>query len=421
MTATEPHQRLAAPARSGKWFVFIAVFIDMIGIGMAFPVLPILVGNYTTSTAAQTHWAITLSVTYSLMQFLCAPLLGAISDRFGRRPVLIAAIVGLGIHYFLIATAVSLWIMLFARIMGGITGASFSVANAYLADISPPEERAKSFGLIGAAFGLGFILGPPLGGMLGALDTPLHLQLPFYAAAALSFANALYGYFFVPESLPPSRRGQFSLAKANPFRALIALVQHHAVGSLVIVFALFSLAHMAMIQNWALYTHFRFGWGTYENGILLSCVGLISTVVQGFLLGRLVKRFGEERLALTAIGINVFVQTGYGLAQQGWMMFPILFCSVLTFTTGPAIQGVVSKSADPTEQGITLGAMQSINSLAAVVGPLIAGQILAQVSSLPHTDLRVGAHFFFCASLNLLAFLLAWRRLSRPVATAPSL
>jgi DHA1 family tetracycline resistance protein-like MFS transporter len=416
MTEAEPSLRRAAPARSGKWFVFIAVFIDMIGIGIAFPVLPILVGNYTTSTAAQTHWAIALSVTYSLMQFLCAPLLGAISDQFGRRPVLIAAIVGLGIHYFVIATAASLWIMLFARILGGVTGASFSVANAYLADISPPEERAKSFGLIGAAFGLGFILGPPLGGMLGAID----LQLPFYAAAALSFVNALYGYFFVPESLPRSRRGQFSFAKANPFRALIALVQHHAVGSLVIVFALFSLAHMAMIQNWALYTHFRFGWGTLENGILLFCVGLISTVVQGGLLGRLVKRFGEERLALTAIGINVLVQTGYGLAQRGWMMFPILFCSVLTFTAGPAIQGVVSKSADPTAQGVTLGAMQSINSLAAVVGPLIAGQILAQVSSLPPTDVRVGAHFFFCASLNLIAFFLAWRRLFRPAVAAPS-
>ena len=417
MNEAKPPSHRAVPVQSGKWFVFVAVFLDMIGIGMAFPVLPILVGQYTNgNTALQTHWAIALSVTYSLMQFLCAPLLGAISDRFGRRPVLIAAIVGLGIHYFLIATAVSLWIMLFARIMGGITGASFSVANAYLADITPPEERAKSFGLIGAAFGLGFICGPPLGGILGAID----LQLPFYAAAALSFVNALYGYFFVPESLPRSRRGEFSLAKANPFRALIALVQHHAVGSLVIVFALFSLAHMAMIQNWALYTHFRFGWGTFENGFLLFFVGLISTVVQGGLLGRLVKRFGEERLALTAIGINVLVQTGYGLAQRGWMMFPILFCSVLTFTTGPAIQGVVSKSADPTAQGVTLGAMQSINSLAAVVGPLIAGQILAQVSALPPTDIRVGAHFFFCATLNLLAFLLAWRRLSRPVAAAAS-
>jgi MFS transporter, DHA1 family, tetracycline resistance protein len=403
-----------ARLRSGKWFVFVAVFLDMVGIGMAFPVLPILVGEYTTSNEAQTHWAIGLSVTYALMQFLCAPLLGAISDRFGRRVVLIAAIIGLGFHYILIATAVSLWIMLVARILGGITGASFSVANAYLADISAPEDRAKSFGLIGAAFGLGFICGPPLGGMLGAID----LHLPFYVAAGLSLLNALYGYFLVPESLPPDRRSELRLAKANPFRALAALVRHHAVGSLVIVFALFALAHMAMIQTWALFTHFRFGWGTFENGMLLLCVGLLSTLVQGGLLGRLVKRFGEERLALTAIGSNVLVQTAYGLAPQGWMMFPILFASFLIFTAGPSIQGVVSKTMGPAEQGVTLGAMQSINSLAAVIGPLIAGQILAQVSSLPPMDFRVGAHFFFCAALNLAAFLLAWRRLSRPVVHA---
>jgi DHA1 family tetracycline resistance protein-like MFS transporter len=344
------------------------------------------------------------------MQFLFAPLLGAVSDRFGRRIVLITAIVGLGVHYILIATALSLWIMLVARILGGITGASFSVANAYLADISRPEERAKSFGLVGAAFGLGFICGPPLGGVLGAID----LHLPFYAAAALSLLNALYGFFFVPESLPPERRGNFSLAKANPFSALIALVRNHAIGSLVIVFALFALGHMAMIQTWALFTHFRFGWGPFENGILLFFVGVLSTVVQGGLLGRLVKRFGEERLALVAVGSNVLVQTAYGLAPQGWMMFPILFSSFLIFTAGPSIQGVVSKSMGPTEQGVTLGAMQSINSLAAVIGPLIAGQILASVSSLPPADVRVGAHFFFCAALNLAAFLLAWHRLARP-------
>jgi DHA1 family tetracycline resistance protein-like MFS transporter len=414
-TASSP--RPDASVRSGKWFVFVAVFIDMVGIGIAFPVLPILVGNYTSSPAAQTHWAITLSVTYSLMQFLCAPMLGAISDRFGRRPVLIAAIIGLGIHYMMIATAQSLLVLLVARLMGGVTGASFSVANAYLADITRPEDRAKSFGLIGAAFGLGFICGPPLGGVLGGID----LHLPFYAAAGLSFVNALYGYFAVPESLPKERRSAtVNWGKANPFRALTALVQHHSVGSLVIVFTLFSLAHMAMIQTWALYTHFRFGWGTRENGFLLFFVGLLSAVVQGGLMGRLVKLFGEERLALTAIGVNIFIQLGYGLAQAGWVMYPILFCSFLTFTASSAIQGVVSKSTNATEQGVTLGAMQSINSLAAVVGPLIAGQILAQVSALPPTDVRVGAHFFFCASLNLLAFLVAWRRLSRPVATATS-
>jgi DHA1 family tetracycline resistance protein-like MFS transporter len=410
MTQAEPAISRAVTSSSGKWFVLAAVFIDMVGIGIANPVLPILVGEYTTSNAEQTHWAVALSVVYGLMQFLCAPLFGAVSDRFGRRPVLLLAIAGLGVHYILIATAPSLWIMLFARILGGITGASFSVANAYIADISPPEERAKSLGLIGAAFGLGFICGPPLGGVLGAVD----LHLPFYVAAGLSFLNVLYGFFFVPESLPVERRGRLSLAKANPFRALIALVQNQAVGSLVIVFALFALGHMSMIQTWALFTHFRFGWGTRENGYLLAFVGVISTVVQGGLLGRLVKRFGEERLALMAVGSNVLVLTAYGLAPAGWMMYPILFSSVLIFTAGPSIQGVVSKTMGPAEQGVTLGAMQSINSLALVIGPLIAGQILASVSDLPPSDIRVGAHFFFCAALNLAAFLLAWRRLSRP-------
>ncbi len=405
MSDTSPH----AGQKRGKWFVLSVVFFDMVGIGIAFPVVPILLGEYTDSPELQTYWFMALSVGYGLMQFLFAPLLGAISDRFGRRTVLIAAIVGLGIHYILIATATHIWVLLAARLMGGITGASFSVANAYLADISTPEDRAKNFGLVGAAFGLGFICGPLLGGFLGGID----LQLPFYAAAVLSFANALYGYFVVPESLPPENRRAFSLKRANPFVALINLVRHKAIGSLVIVFALFTMAHMTMIQTWVLYTHFRFNWGPWENGMLLGCVGLLSVLVQGGLIGRLVKRFGEERLALTAIGINVFVQMAYGLAQSGWMMFPILFCGFLIFTAGPAVQGVVSKSADPSTQGVTLGSLQSINSLAMVIGPLIGNAILAQVAHLPPSDIRVGASFFFCAALNLAAFLLLWWRLRR--------
>jgi MFS transporter, DHA1 family, tetracycline resistance protein len=287
----------ARPASAkGMWFVLSAVFIDMVGIGIAFPVLPVLIGDYTPDRAEQAYWFTALTAAYGVMQFLCAPILGAISDRFGRRPVLIAAIVGLGIHYILIAIAPSLWVMLLARLLGGITGASFSVANAYLADVSPPEERAKSFGRIGAAFGLGFICGPPLGGVLGEID----LHLPFYVAAGLSFVNAIYGYLVVPESLPPERRSGFSVYKANPFRALIALVRTHAIGSVVIAFTLYILAHSTMIQTWVLFTHFRFGWTTLNNGILLGCVGLLSAVVQGGLLGRLVKWLGEERLGLIA-------------------------------------------------------------------------------------------------------------------------
>jgi DHA1 family tetracycline resistance protein-like MFS transporter len=404
------------PQRGNVWFVLVAVFIDMVGIGIAIPVLPVLIGAYTASREMQAYWYMGLSAAYGLMQFLCAPMLGAISDRFGRRPVLIAAIIGLGIHYFLIAIAPSLFFMLLARLIGGITGASFSVANAYLADITPPERRAKNFGLVGAAFGLGFICGPMIGGILGGID----LHLPFYVAAGISALNALYGFLIVPESLPPQRRSGFSIAKANPFRALIALIRNHAVGSLVIVYAFYFIAHMTMVQSLVLATHFRFGWGTFQNGLLLFCVGLLSTIVQGGLIGRLVKRFGEERLVLMAVGSNVIIQTLYGVAPQGWMIFPILFAGFLTFTAGPSIQAVVSKSADPSTQGVTMGALQSISSVAAVLGPLIGNALLAQVADLPPGDIRLGVNFFACAVLNLLAFAIAWRRLARPVGAAAS-
>jgi DHA1 family tetracycline resistance protein-like MFS transporter len=414
MTRTESSP--STPQRGSVWFVLIAVFIDMVGVGIAIPVLPVLIGAYTESRELQAYWNMGLSAAYGLMQFLCAPMLGAISDRFGRRPVLIAAILGLGIHYFLIATAPSLMIMLMARLIGGLTGASFSVANAYLADITPPEQRAKNFGLVGAAFGLGFIFGPMIGGLLGGID----LHLPFYVAAGISLVNAIYGYLMVPESLPPERRSGFSLAKANPFRALIALIRNHAVGSLVVVYAFYFVAHMTMVQSFVLATHFRFNWGPFENGLLLFCVGLLSTIVQGGLLGRLVKRFGEERLVLMAVGSNVIIQTLYGVIPQGWMMFPVLFAGFLTFTAGPSIQAMVSKSAEPGTQGVTMGALQSIGSLAAVIGPLLGNALLAQVAELPPGDIRLGANFFACAVLNLLAFMIAWRRLARPVAAAAS-
>ncbi len=414
---SNPQTSPQPPARSASvWFVLIAVFIDMVGIGIAIPVLPILIGAYTENREMQAWWNMGLSVAFGLMQFLCAPMLGAISDRFGRRVVLIAAIIGLGIHYLLIAIAPSLGIMLVARLIGGITGASYSVANAYLADITPPEARAKNFGLVGAAFGLGFICGPILGGVLGGID----LHLPFYVAASLSLVNAVYGFLAVPESLPPERRTGFLFTRANPLRALNNLVRNHAVGTLVIVYAIYFVAHMTMIQSWVLATRFRFGWGTVENGALLFCVGLLSTIVQGGLIGRLVKRFGEERLVLMAVGSNVVVQTLYGLVPQGWMMFPVLLASVLTFTAGPSIQAVVSKSTDSSTQGITLGALQSISSLAGVIGPALGNSLLAQVSNLPPGDLRLGINFFACAVLNLIAFAIAWRRLMRPVAAAVS-
>jgi len=391
--------------RAGLPFIFVVVFIDVLGIGIALPVLPLLVGEFTASRELQSYWYGALVVTYGLMQFFCAPLLGALSDRFGRRPLLLWSLLGLGTHFLLLALAPSLPLMLAARIVGGAAGASFAVANAYASDVSTTEQRAKAFGLIGAAFGLGFIFGPMIGGLLGSID----LRLPFYAAAGLSLLNATYGYLIVPESLPRERRAPFSLARANPFAALLALTRHREVGSLVIVFALIVMAQLMLQFTWVLYTHFRFGWGPRENGFALFCVGLVATLVQGALLGPLLRRFGEVRLVLAGVGVGAIAYLLYGLAQHGWMMYAVIVGNFLSFAAGPALQSIVSNAVDPSEQGVTMGALNSINSIMFVVAPAIGTPLLAQVSHLPPSDWRVGATFFVSAVLQLVAFWLARR------------
>ena len=386
-------------------FILVVVFVDVLGIGLAMPVLPMLVGDYTTSRELQSYWYGILVVVYGLMQFFCSPLLGALSDRFGRRPVILASIFGLGLHYLLLAIAPSLWFMLLARVLGGITGASFSVANAYASDVTPAEGRAKGFGLIGAAFGLGFICGPMLGGILGSID----LHLPFYVAAALALCNGLYGAFVVPESLPAERRAAFSLRRANPFTALLALSRHREVGRLVVVFALCILAQLILQTTWVLFTHFRFGWGPRENGFALFCVGLVAAVVQGGLLGRLLRWVGEVQLALIGLFVGIIAYLAYGLAQQGWMMYAIIVGNFVSFAAGPALQAVVSNAVGPAEQGVTMGALTSINSIMFVLAPAIGTPLLAMVSQLPPLDWRVGATFYVSAVLQAIAFVIARR------------
>ena len=396
-------------------FILVVVFIDVLGIGIALPVIPMLVGLYTPNRELQAYWYGLLVVAYGVMQFFCAPLLGALSDRFGRRPILLWSLLGLGLHFLLLGLAPSLSLMLLARIVGGTAGASFSVANAYASDVTPPERRAKSFGLIGAAFGLGFIFGPMLGGLLGSID----LHLPFFAAAALSLINAVYGYLVVPESLPRERRAPFSLSRANPFAALLALARHREIGSLVAVFALIVLAQLILQVSWVLHTHFRFGWGPRENGFALFCVGLIAAIVQGGLLSALLRRFGDVRLVLTGLAVGSCAYLLYGLAQQGWMMYAIIIGNFLSFAAGPALQGVVSNAVDPTEQGVTMGALNSINSIMFVVAPLIGTPLLALVSQLPSSDWRVGAPFYVSAALQIVALLVARRHFAvRRIAAA---
>jgi DHA1 family tetracycline resistance protein-like MFS transporter len=407
-----PLQQSQAARPAALPFILVSVFIDVVGIGIALPVLPMLVGEFTANRELQSYWYGVLVVSYGLVQFACSPFLGALSDRFGRRPVLLTSIIGLGLHFVLLALAPSLWVMLAARILGGFTGASFSVASAYASDVSTPEQRAKSFGFIGAAFGLGFIVGPMVGGLLGSID----LRLPFYVAAGLSLLNALYGFRFVPESLPAERRSRFSWAKCNPFGALLVLWRHREIGGIVSVFALMVAANILLQVTWVLDTHFRFDWGPRENGVALFCVGLVATVTQGALLQPLLRRFGEVKLAFMGLASGFFAYVLYGLAPQGWMLYVVILANFLAFAAGPAMQAIVSKAVDPREQGVTMGALNAINSIMIVIAPLVGTPILARVSHLPAGDIRAGAPFFVCAALQGVAWLLARRHFDRSVA-----
>ncbi|MES2719506.1 MAG: TCR/Tet family MFS transporter [Pseudomonadota bacterium] len=386
-------------------FILITVFIDVLGIGLMLPVLPALVGELAGSQDLQSYWYGALMVTFGLTQFLAMPLLGALSDRYGRRPVLLLSIFGLGIAYLVTATTNSLVILLLSRVVSGATSASFTVANAYVADITTPAERSKGFGAIGAAFGLGFIVGPALGGLLADSD----LRLPFWVAAGMALLNGLYGWFVLPESLPVERRRPMRLRQANPFGALKHLSGLHGVGLLIVVYTLVLLAQWILQTTWVLYTSFRFNWQPSDNGIALCLVGLMAVLAQGVFMGPLLKRFGEQRLALIGITSAMFASIGYGLIDQSWMLYLLISANMLSFTASPALQGIISKAAHESEQGLTQGALNSIASLTTVIAPLIGTPLLGMVSHLPPQDWRMGATFFVSAALQFIAILLARR------------
>lgn len=397
-------------------FVLITVLIDVMSIGLMLPVVPALVGEFAGSREAQSYWYGALLLAFGTMQFLCAPLLGALSDRYGRRPVLLVSIATLGVMHLLSALVTSLPALLATRILGGAMAANFSVASAYVADLSTPENRAKSFGLIGAAFGVGFIVGPMLGGLLGAID----IRLPFYVAAAFALANFAYGVFVLPESLPRDRRTAVDWRRANPLGALLGLARLAQVGPLVAVIALSNLAQFILHSVWVLYGTFRFGWGPKEAGISLFVVGVMTAVVQGGLLGRLLKWLGEPRCVILGIASAMLAYAGYGLAAASWVVYAIIVANVLAYTIGPALSAVVSRAADPREQGIAMGSLTSLASLMAVIAPLLGTPLLAEVSHLPPSDWRVGAPFFLSAALMLIALVLAaWHFARGPRRAAP--
>ena len=390
--------------KAGLPFILITVFLDMLGFGIVIPVLPALVASMTPDKPSQAYWYGALLASYGLAQFFSAPLLGAVSDRFGRRSVLLLSIFGLGLNFFITALSPWLWLLLVSRLIGGAAGASYTVAGAYIADVTSPEQRSRSFGLLGAVFGLGFICGPMIGGLLSTID----LRLPYFAGAGLALLNWLYGYFILPESLPADRRTAINLKKANPFSAILNLTQVRGIGSLVLVYIFTVFGQMILQTTWVLYTSFRFGWGPHQNGISLFIVGVVGAVAQAGLLGLLLKRLGDTRTALLGLCSSFVAYIFYGLAYEGWMMYVIIFANILGFVINPALQGIVSKAVDPRHQGITLGSLNSISSIMGVIAPLVGTPLLAQVSGLPATDWRVGVTFFVAAAAQGVALLQAY-------------
>ncbi len=397
-------------------FIMLVVLIDMLAVGIIVPVLPALVGRFTSDPGDQARWYGVIAVSYAVSQFVSAPLLGALSDRYGRRPLLLLGFCGLALNFFATALASALWMLVASRIVGGAMQANAAVANAYVADITAPQDRAKRFGMLGAMFGLGFILGPVLGGVLGGID----LHLPFFAAGVLTLLNLVYGYFALPESLGPERRRSLDWRRANPLTSLRDLVALKGVGLLVGVLAFAGLAQFSLYTVWVLYGSFRFGWGPTENGWSLAAVGIVSALVQGVLLGRLLKQFGAQQLAVIGLVSSTLAFTAWGLVTEGWMMFVVIAFNVLGSAVAASLQGLVSSAADEKTQGQTLGAVSSLSSLMAVVAPALAAPLMATVSHLPSTDWRTGAPMFFCAALQAAALLLAtvhFRRMARRKAT----
>jgi MFS transporter, DHA1 family, tetracycline resistance protein len=403
-----------APKRAAMPFILVTVLIDMVSIGLIIPVLPPLVGTFTANQADQAFWFGAVSFAFGIANFFGSPILGALSDHYGRRPILLVGFTGLALSFFVTAMATALWVLILVRLFSGAMMANASVANAYVADITLPAERARRFGLLGAMFGLGFILGPVLGGLLGNID----LHLPFYVAGALACLNLAYGFFVLPESLVRERRTAFDWRKANPVAALKGLAELKGIGSLVIVLALSGLAQFVLHSTWVLYTTFKFGWGPLQNGWSLFAVGVMSALVQGFLLKHLLRRFSAQRLAVMGLVSSSLCYLAWGLAPAGWMMYVVIGFNVLGFAISAAMQSIVSNAADESTQGRTLGAVSSLNSLMAVAAPVIGATLLGFVSHLPKGDWRIGAPYYFCAALQAAAMLIALRHFARARAAA---
>ena len=376
---------MAEPKKAALGFIFVTLLIDVIGIGLIIPVMPDLIIELNGGTNAEASGIGNLMVAiFGLMQFIFSPVIGNLSDRFGRRPVLLASLFGFGVDYIFLIFAPTIGWLFVGRTVAGIMGASFTTASAYIADVSTPEKRAQNFGMIGVAFGVGFILGPLMGGLLSGYGT----RAPFIGAAALTLLNWLYGFFVLPESLKPENRRKFEWKKANPVGALKFLLQYKVILGLVASIVLIYLAAHAVQSTWPYFTKEKFNWSSWDVGVSLACVGLLVALVQGLLIRLVIPKIGQSRsvylgLAFYAIGFFLF-----GIATQGWMMYVILIPYCLGGIAGPSLQGIMSGQVPATEQGELQGALTGLISITSVIGPIMMGWIFYYFS-------RPGAPIYF--------------------------
>ena len=388
-------------------FIFITVLIDVLSFGLIIPVLPHLVQEFVGGSIAEAAiWVGIFGMVFAAIQFISSPVQGALSDRFGRRPVILLSCLGLGLDFIFMALANSLpWLMV-GRIISGIASASFTTANAYIADITAPEKRAKAFGMIGAAFGLGFIIGPLIGGLLGEID----LRLPFWFAAGLALLNFLYGWLVLPESLPVEKRApRFDWSHANPFGSILLLKRYPQVFGLALVVLLANLAHYVYPSVFVLFADYRFQWGPREVAWVLAMVGVFSVIVQGGLMGPVVKRLGERRALLFGLACGVTGFVIYGFAGVGWVFLIGIPISALWGFAGPATQALITQQVGADVQGRVQGALMSLVSLAGIFGPMLfAGTFALFIGDKAPAHIP-GAPWLLSAALLFVGWLVAWR------------
>jgi DHA1 family tetracycline resistance protein-like MFS transporter len=394
---------LAEPRRRAAFiFVFFTILLDMLALGIVIPVLPQLVLSFVDGdhVIAADVYGIFATV-WALMQFLCSPVQGALSDRFGRRPVILASNFGLGFDYMLMALAPNLVILFIGRMISGMAAASISTANAYITDVTPPEQRAAKFGLMGVAFGVGFIIGPALGGVLGSID----MRLPFWVAGGLSVLNGCYGLFVLPESLPPDRRATFSWRRANPIGALKLLRSHRELFGMSAVSFLNSLGHVVLPSVTVLYMTFRYGWNERMIGITLAIIGGCTMVVQGFLIQKFVQQFGERAALYTGLVFGMAGFAGFGLAPTGYWFWAAIPALSMWGLAGAAILALMSRRVSPTEQGQLQGANASLIGIANMIGPAIFTTVYARAINPEHSFNLPGAPFLVAAAILGLALI----------------